>query len=83
VLQRLQDNAHVPGPHNQVSGLRVSHALKIVTPGVELERTRIWILKTRIEICLMDKVRTILGATRRLVLIPCGINDCTAFFRIQ
>jgi hypothetical protein len=31
----------------------------------------------------MDKVRTILGATRRLVLIPCGINDCTAFFRIQ
>src|SRR5260370_13284314 len=69
------------GPHNQVSRLRVPHTLKILVPGVKLERACIWIVKTRIEIRLMNKVRTILCAT--LLLIPRGVRDRPPFLQAQ
>src|SRR6266550_3847474 len=70
-------------PHNQVSRLRLSHPLKILVPRVEFERARIRVLKTRTEIRLMNKVRTVLSAAHRLVLIPSGIHDRPPFLRTQ
>jgi hypothetical protein len=71
------------GPRNQISRLRLSYAHKILIPCVEIERTRIRVLKTRIEIHLMNKVRTVPRAARRLVLIPRGIHDRPTFLRAQ
>jgi hypothetical protein len=71
------------GPRNQISRLRLSHPHKILVPGVEIERARIRVLKTRAEIRLMNKVRTVPRAARRLVLIPRGIHNRPTFLRTQ
>src|SRR6266566_1764227 len=68
-------------PHNQISRLRVSNSLKFLVPRVEFERARIRVLKTRTEIHLMNKVRTVLSAGHRLVLIPRCIHDRPPFLR--
>src|SRR6267143_5516349 len=60
VLQRIEDNADVARPHNQVSRLRFFHSLKIFVPRVQFERAGIRVLETRIEIRLMYKVRAVL-----------------------
>jgi hypothetical protein len=71
------------GPGNQISRLRLSHAHKILVPRVEIERARIRVLKTSIEIRLMNKVRTVPRAARRRVLIPRGIHDRPPFLGAQ
>ena len=71
------------GPHNQVSRLRFSHPLEIFVPRVEFERTRIRVFKSRVEIRLVHKMRTVLSPAFRLILIPRGIHNRPAFLRAQ
>jgi len=56
VRQRFEDDADVARPHDQVSRLWVSYALKIFVSRIELERTRVGVLKTGVEIRLMNKM---------------------------
>ncbi len=70
-------------PCNQISRLRVSHPLKILVPGIQFERARIRVLKTRVEIHLMNQVRTVLHTAPRLVLILHGIHDRPPSLRTQ
>jgi len=61
----------------------VSYALKILVPCVELKRARIGVFKTRVEICLMNKVRTVLRAMPRAILISRRIRDGPSFLHGQ
>ena len=83
MLQRFQNNADMPRPNYQIARLRFSHPLKILIPRVEFERARIRVFKTRMEIRLMNKVRTVLRPARRLVLILRGIRNRSPFFQAQ
>jgi len=56
VRQWFEDNADMARPHDQVSRLWVPYALKIFVSRIELERARIGVLKTGVEIRLMNKV---------------------------
>src|SRR5260370_24224031 len=61
----------------------VSHALKILIPCVELERIRVRVFKTSVEIRLMNEVRTVLRVAGGLFLILRGIHDRASLLRIQ
>ncbi len=60
VLQRIDDDANVPRPDDQISGVRVADAGKIPTPGKQLEGTGIRVFKTGAAVNRMNQVRTIL-----------------------
>src|SRR6266700_5818710 len=61
----------------------MSHALKIFVPGVEFKRVRVWVLKTRVEIGLVNEVRTVLRLAPRLSLILRRVHNRSLFLRVQ
>src|SRR5262249_44752442 len=83
LLQRMYHDADVPGPDNQVTGMRESHSHKIVVPTVEFERTRVGILKPRIQVNLVDQVRAVRCFICWLLFLPRGIHNGASFFDRQ
>src|SRR5260370_2251182 len=55
----------------------------MLVASVEFERVRVRVLKTRVEIRLMNEVRTVLRVALGLVLILRGVHDRASFFPIQ
>src|SRR6266699_6719716 len=61
----------------------MSHPQKILIPCVEFEGVHVRVFKTRVEIRLMNEVRTVLRVASDLLLIPRGVHDRASFLRIQ
>src|SRR5438477_6877457 len=61
----------------------MSHLQKILIPCVEFEGVHVRVFKTRVEIRLMDEVRTVLRVALGLLLILRGVHDRASFLRIQ
>ena len=59
MLLCINHDPHMPRPNDQVSGAWRSHARKIFVSGKKLEGTRVWIVKARVGINLVNDMRTV------------------------
>jgi hypothetical protein len=75
VLQRIDNDSHMPSPRDQVARVRVFHSLKIFIAGINLEGTRVRIVKPSIRVNLMNEVRAVTHAPRWLILLPGHVHD--------
>jgi hypothetical protein len=75
VLQRIDNDSHMPPPRDQVARVRVFHSLKIFIAGINLEGTRVRIIKPSIRVNLMNEMRAVTHGRRRLILLPGHVHD--------
>jgi hypothetical protein len=78
---RIEHDPGVPRPHDQIAGLRGLDLSKAHVPGVQIERTRVCIRKTSGRVNLMNQMRAILSAWRRLIVLSRGLDDRPAILR--
>jgi hypothetical protein len=83
VLQRIDNNSNVPRPRDQITGMRIFHALEIFVPRINLEGTRVWILVSRRRVNLMNGVRAIPHAGLLRFLLPRYFDDRAPFLGCQ
>ena len=75
VSRRIDDDADVPRPRNQISRVRIFHARERFASGVNLIRARVRIFKSRVGIDLVNQVRTVLRAAGRQILLPRDVQN--------
>src|SRR6202171_1952127 len=82
VLPRLQNNAHMPTPNDQISLLRILDALKVPVAGIKVKRAGVGIVVARSRVNLMHQMRAVLRVGDSLV-VSSDAGDASPFRSIE
>src|ERR1700675_914511 len=69
MLNRIDHDSGMSGPHRHIAWLRTRYAPKLRNPGIKCRRRSIFIGESRFPIETVNKVRTIVLGTQRMARI--------------